>query len=161
MFTLEQIEQIKKLYFEGNSSRKIAKILNCSKFPILKVLKDIPKRKASEYKNHPCHNQFGKNNPNWKGGTKSVYDRIRALKEYWNWYHKILLRDNKICQNCGNTDNLQVHHKKTLKSLIMSYSKPISDLTEIDLKSEYFYNIDNGITYCKKCHKDWHKINGR
>lgn len=35
------------------------------------------------------------------------------------------------------------------------------DFTEKDLLSDHFYDLSNGITFCKKCHKDWHKSNGR
>lgn len=165
MFTLEQKQNIKTLYLEGKSSREIAKIFNCSKFPILKILKDIPKRNASEYKQHPCNKQFGQNNPNWKGGAKSIYNRIRALSIYWKWHHFILNRDNYTCQNCTSKQNLEVHHIKTLKTLVKEYCKnknilPIN-FTEQDLLSQHFYETDNGITFCKKCHKDWHNKNGR
>lgn len=165
MFTKEQVRNIRNLYLDGNSSRQIAKLYNCSKFPILKIIKDLPKRKATEYKQHPCNNQFGQNNPNWKGGIKSIYDRIRNLTKYWRWKNSILTRDNFCCKSCGKLDQLEVHHYKTLKFLIQEYclanNKMPTKLTEQDLLSDHFYDLSNGVVFCKDCHKDWHKLNGR
>ena len=48
-------------------------------------------------------------------------------------------RDNYVCQECGNKNRLIVHHKKDYKE----YPK---------LK----FNIDNGITLCRKCHPLYH-----
>lgn len=156
---------IKQLYLKGYSCDQLAEKFNCSKTPILRVLKDVPKRKPTDYTSHKCHNQSEEKNPNWKGGYKSVYDRIRDLKSYWDWRNFIIKRDNGQCQVCGTKDNLEVHHKTTLKTLVTKYSKSnnkkVKDLTFEDLNDKFFYNRDNGITYCKKCHKDYHKKHGR
>lgn len=157
---------VKKLYLEGYSSTEIAKKLNCSTGPILKALKNVSKRNSWDYDQHISKTQGnGENHHSWKGGYKSVYDRIRDLKVYWDWRNFIIKRDNGQCQVCGTKDNLEVHHKTTLKTLVTKYSKSnnkkVTDLTFEDLKDKFFYNTDNGITYCKKCHKDYHKKHGR
>ena len=158
-------ELAKKLYISGMSSIDIAKYFDCSKQVILKALKNIPKRSIGSSKKHPSKHQYGENNPNWKGGTKSVYDRIRALSPYWYWRNTIICRDNNACVNCNRTTNLEVHHIKTLKYLIFDYCRKnqmeIKELSEKDLESDYFYDLNNGVTFCKECHKEHHKINGR
>lgn len=165
--TEEDINIAIQLYNEGKTTKEIGKIFGCSKVPVEKVLKQsgIVFRKAHEYSSHRSKNQFGKNNPNWKGGIKSIYDRFRGLLRYWSWHNDILIRDENKCVNCNSIENLEVHHKTTLKTLVVRYSieknKDIKDFTENDLLSDYFYDIANGVTYCKKCHKDWHKIHGR
>jgi 5-methylcytosine-specific restriction endonuclease McrA len=165
LFNKFQEKKIKDLYKQGLSCNQIAKKFNCSKSPILRIIKDLPKRKATDYKQHPAYNQWGENNPVWKGGIKSVYERIRGLKEYWDWRNAVIRRDNHKCANCGSFDNLEVHHINTLKSLITQYcldnNIKIKNLEESDLKSAFFYDSKNGVTYCKTCHRNYHKKFGR
>lgn len=159
------INEIEVLYKKGTSIAEIAKLYKCSTIPIGKLLKSLPKRKSGEYLNHRSKHQFGEKNASWKGGIKSIYDRIRGLCVYWTWHKEVLSRDNNTCQHCSCTANLQVHHRKTLKSLVLAYcillNKEPKDLTENELSSEHFYAIDNGLTLCKTCHKKHHKEFGR
>lgn len=67
--------------------------------------------------------------------------RDRQTKEYKKWRQSVFLRDNFTCQNCGERGgNLEAHHIKA-----WAY-----------YPSER-YNIDNGLTLCKNCHKKIHK----
>lgn len=165
LFTPVKEKQIKYLYKKGLSCNQIAKKYNCSKSPILRIIKNLPKRKATDYKNHKAYNQWGKNNSTWRGGVKSIYDRIRGLSKYWEWRNSIIKRDNNACIKCKSTKSLEVHHKTTLKFLVLNYCKEknckVENLIDKDLLSEYFYDINNGVTYCKKCHREYHKKNGR
>ena len=70
---------------------------------------------------------FGSNNPSYKDGisTKS-YPQEFSFK----LKNKIKFRDNKICQNCGFTNNLNIHH--------IDYNRDNND--ELNL-----------ITLCPKC----------
>ena len=65
--------------------------------------------------------------------------------KYVRWYKKVFIRDNYTCKHCGKRGkgNLNAHH-------LESYSD----------NEELRYNIDNGITLCEKCHKNFHKIYG-
>ena len=97
-------------------------------------------------------NQFGKKghpglkgekNPNWKGGTDFVKN-IRDTTEYKEWRKAIWERDNFTCRKCGQKGNkLNSHH-------ILSFTE----------YPEYKFNIDNGITLCRKCHKEFHRLYG-
>lgn len=161
----KQEQEIIVLYSQGLSAKEIGKRFNCSKNPILKILKNIPKRNSWNYPQHHSKNQFGEKNGSWKGGIKSIYERIRDLQDYWKWRKAVLTRDSNKCTKCNLTDKLHVHHIKTLKSLIIEYcdknSKEINNLDYSDLTSEFFYNLNNGLTLCENCHKDWHKEYGR
>lgn len=75
----------------------------------------------------------GENHHNWKGG---ISDRNRDAKK---WAFDIVDRDKK-CIKCGNTENLHAHHIKSFSEYP-------------DLR----YDINNGITLCKKCHAEEHK----
>jgi len=163
--TEKQEQKVIQLYKSGMSCNQIADKFSCSKTPILKTLKNISKNKYSIYKHHRCYNQFGKNNPSWKGGIKSIYERVRDLKSYWDWRTAVVERDNRCCTKCNSTTDLEVHHITTLKHLIHSYcttnNKFISDLTENDLNNNYFYDIDNGVSLCNICHRQHHRNYGR
>lgn len=58
---------------------------------------------------------------------------------YRKWRESVLIRDNYKCTNCGAKENLQVHH-----------IKPFA------LYPELRFQIDNGITLCRSCHKEIH-----
>jgi len=62
--------------------------------------------------------------------------KIKKLKKQLEelWKKVCLKRDNYKCQYCGSTEDLQVHHIVSRKNLNTKF------------------DIDNGITLCKKCH---------
>jgi hypothetical protein len=165
IFPKEKHKEVIDLYLSGKSSIEISKIFECSKPVILRILKDIPKRKPGQYANHKSKNQFGENNPAWKGGIKDVYNRFRDLAEYYEWRKQVLDRDGSKCTSCEETNRLHSHHIKTLKTLVLEYSAKVNkipkDLTREDLLNSHFYDLSNGLTLCEKCHKAWHKENGR
>ena len=55
--------------------------------------------------------------------------------------HMVLERDNWTCQKCGSTKSLHCHHVEGIRW------EPLESA-----------DIDKCITYCKKCHKEAHKI---
>lgn len=62
----------------------------------------------------------------------------RKTKDYRIWRIKVIRRDKK-CAVCGSVKNRQAHHKN---------------------HASYFpedrFNINNGVTLCKKCHMQYH-----
>ena len=80
----------------------------------------------------------GSANHNWKGGVTTENQKGRGSKKATEWRHSVFVRDSFTCQLCGQIGgNLQAHHKKewaNFKSLR--------------------YDVDNGATLCKTCHKD-------
>ena len=65
--------------------------------------------------------------------------RDRNDPKYKEWRLAVFERDGFKCQSCGTTDNLQAHHIKHWKD---------------DISNRY--NVDNGITLCRKCHLKAH-----
>ena len=66
----------------------------------------------------------------------------RNYPEYRTWHKKVKIRDNYTCQYCSTKGGkLHSHH-------VFSYS------THKELRTD----INNGITFCEKCHKLFHKI---
>lgn len=87
----------------------------------------------------------------WKGGITSLYIQIRRTFKYRLWRSDIFTRDDFTCQECGQCGGkLEVHHIKSFSSIIQKY-----EITKIEeaLNCEELFNINNGITYCKKCHR--------
>lgn len=89
--------------------------------------------------------KLGKKNPQWQGGvTKKHYlERKRATTELRLWRKAVFERDNHSCQKCGASGKLTVHHIRNF----VSYP---------GLRT----SIENGITFCKKCHQRFHRKYG-
>jgi predicted restriction endonuclease len=75
------------------------------------------------------------NHWNWKGG---VDKGIWFTWEYKQWRKKVFQKDKFTCQNCGDKigGNLEAHHIKPRF-----------------LFPELIFDINNGQTLCKDCHK--------
>nr|DAG61654.1 MAG TPA: NinG recombination protein [Caudoviricetes sp.] len=65
--------------------------------------------------------------------------RDRSNPKYKVWRLAVFKRDGFKCQSCGNANDLQAHHIRHWKD---------------DIPNRY--NIDNGITLCRKCHLKAH-----
>lgn len=77
----------------------------------------------------------GKKHPRWKG--KNTQFDITNTLEYSEWRRKVFKRDNYTCQECNKTKcYIEAHH-------IKAKSK----------HPELIFDVDNGLTLCKKCHK--------
>ena len=96
----------------------------------------------------------GKDNSNWKGEKSQtrLILRIKELPEYKEWRLKVYQRDNYTCQDCGDDKgkNLEAHHKKAFSKMLRENN--ITSVIEAQLCKE-LWDIDNGITLCKKCHR--------
>lgn len=81
---------------------------------------------------------IGEKNPNWKGGVTVINEKIRKSIEYKQWREAVYKRDNYTCQDCGDSQggNLEADH-----------IKPFAYYPELR------FDIDNGKTLCKDCHK--------
>jgi 5-methylcytosine-specific restriction endonuclease McrA len=78
---------------------------------------------------------LGESNPNYKFGhyTDSFYSKI----EYKEWRKSVYRRDGFRCVICGESHILEAHH------ILPKRTNP-----------ELVFSIDNGITLCKKHHKE-------
>lgn len=92
----------------------------------------------------------GKNGSNWQGGITLSNLRIRNSFKYRQWRSDIFERDKYTCQRCGKTKCwIEAHHIKMFSIIIKE-----NDIRtpEEALSCEELWNINNGITFCKKCH---------
>lgn len=119
------------------------------KFCLVCSTKIIPRRYASKisipkkFCSRGCFHKSrieakGKLAPNYKDGRCNERLLIRASLEMRNWRKSVFHRDNYTCQECGDDKggNLQADH-----------IKPFA------LFPELRFEISNGRTLCKNCHK--------
>jgi len=99
----------------------------------------------------------GNKHVNWKGGQDLIFT-IRNCFEYRQWRSDIYTRDNFTCQECGDNKggNLHAHHIKMFSIILKQYD--IQTIQEAE-HCEELWNINNGITWCKECHEEFHKQN--
>ena len=109
--------------------------------------------------------KIGENATAWKGGKTSFTQRIKKLiQTRYNWFTKIIIRDNYKCVWCGDTNDLDAHHINPIVKIIKKITENIIFEND-DLKIEYVINhpeikdsnLENGITLCRSCHKKAHK----
>jgi len=82
----------------------------------------------------------GKDNPKWAGGITPKNTKIRNSKNGVKWKNDVFARDNWTCQKCGQRGgDLNAHH-----------IKPFAEFPKLR------FDLDNGITLCKPCHKKEH-----
>ena len=106
--------------------------------------------------------RYGKLSSNYIDGRTDLNTLIRELAKYETWRKKVFERDNYTCQECFKRGgNLEAHHKKAFRIILgefLSYYSQFSffeDKTILIRLSESwkdFWNVDNGITYCRLCH---------
>ncbi len=91
----------------------------------------------------PCKAKYlvGERHHRWKGGHTPELIKIRTSKEYKLWQDSVFNKDDNTCQRCGEgyTSKLVAHH-------VLNFAQ----YPELRLA------IDNGITFCKVCHKEFH-----
>lgn len=94
--------------------------------------------------NNPMYgvSRYEKNNPNYNlNKTDEERAAQRCLEGYEHWRVSVFNRDNYSCVCCGNKGgNLNAHH-----------------LDGYHWCKEKRTDINNGVTLCESCHKEFHK----
>lgn len=103
---------------------------------------------------NPCYGLFGKKHPKYKKPEErlqSINRMIRGLEEMDFWIKCVLKRDKYTCQNCGViSKKFNVHHIISVSCII---KKHVIKTTEDSKACKLLWDINNGITYCVKCHR--------
>lgn len=109
--------------------------------------------------NHPMFGKRGAEAPNWIDGRTPLYKRIRECFKHRLWRDDVFTRDDFTCQECGDFKggNLNAHHIKAFADIL-----ELNDINTFEqaMACEELWNINNGITLCNKCHKEYHMIFG-
>jgi hypothetical protein len=83
--------------------------------------------------------------PSWKGGITPKNLALRTSDKFKQWRRDIFIRDKFTCRKCGLSHTyITAHHIKSF-----AYHP--------DLR----FDINNGITLCKECHKETDNYAGR
>jgi len=115
----------------------------------------LGKKHTEEYKKEMSESYRGEDNPCWRGGTTSLQKILRGCFMYRQWRSDIFTRDDFTCQECGQRGgHLEAHHIKQLSKILQLYE--ITNYEEA-LDCAELWNLNNGITLCKECHKKLHK----
>lgn len=77
----------------------------------------------------------------WKGGITPINNKLRGGIEYKLWESRVRDKDNNKCVRCG---------EKRKSKLVAHHIKNFAQYPELRLI------VDNGITFCKECHKEFH-----
>jgi hypothetical protein len=119
---------------------------------------------ARHHKNE-FKSKYGKDSANWKGGTSSINNLVRANKRlYEKWIYPILCEQKFSCQKCGSSKNLEVHHnKETMADILHKFVDKSNEYT-FDEKRDIMNNVINyhiqnkvsGEVLCRECHKELH-----
>jgi len=144
-------EGVLRAYREGKKMGFLKGDENIAKKPeIGKKISEKLKGRKSEWvsklpQNQPGHWK-GEKNPKWKDGVSPLNNLIRASSQYKLWENSVLNRDNSTCQRCEEKriSKLTVHH-------VLNFAQ----------YPELRFAIDNGIIFCRECHKEFHKIYGK
>jgi len=140
--------------FEVTPSEK--NIINCSKkcygLARKKQFVETGFLNSAEIRKKISKAKRGEKSHFWKGGVAKTNDRIRHLPECRIWRLTVYERDNFLCQmpNCDKTERiLNAHHIIQFSDIIQKNS---IKTTEAALECKELWDLNNGITLCKKCH---------
>ncbi len=134
---LETIKIMKKSSLGRKNSEKSKDKMSIAK-------KGLHLSPETEFKkgNHPW---------NWRGNITPLIKEIRECFKSNYWKKSVFKRDYYICQICKiHKRNMIVHHKKEFN--IIFKENNITSLEQA-LLCEELWDINNGITLCKECHK--------
>ena len=128
----------KKIYYSCDYCNKIIHGTYCNYNRYLK---------ENKYYCYSCSKKLfnsGSLHKNWNPNLSDAdREKGRNKKEYDDFVRGVLARDDYMCYVCGNKKDLVAHH-----------------LNGFGWYVEGRYDIKNGITLCRTCHKAFHSIYG-
>jgi len=103
--------------------------------------------------------QCGPKHWNWQGGITKLEDKIRSSDEFKKWRAKVYKRDNWTCQKYKiKMKKLAAHHIESFAKILKKFNiKTFQDA----LQCLELWNIDNGITFSKQAHIEFHQRYGK
>lgn len=140
--------------FEVYKYRKNAKY--CSHKCYHDSLKGTKQSNDSKLKNSISHR--GEKSPLWRGGTTTLLSMVRRSFKYRQWVSDVFTRDNWTCQKTGiRGGNLEAHHIKSFHKILED-----NNIKTIDnaFNCSELWDINNGITFKKEIHKEFHSEYG-
>jgi 5-methylcytosine-specific restriction endonuclease McrA len=139
-----------------------------SKDSIQKMHISLTGRKQSESTKHKRSlslrgKRLGEKSNFWRGGINPLRMIIRDLSEACEWRRNVFTRDEYTCKFCGlHGVYLEAHHLKRFTDIFREFLERHSMLSPVDDKYRLvelarshgpFWDVNNGISLCKKCHE--------
>ena len=110
------------------------------------------KSRLGKFKNNYCSPRcrsahkatilVGENHHSYRKDRDALTDK-RRCSENAHWRLAVLKRDNYLCQCCYVYGKTNVHHLKSFARF-----------------PELRFDVDNGVTMCQSCHKEFHRMYG-
>ena len=104
-----------------------------------------------------CHKFLapsGAGHYNWKGGITPIHTAVRNSLLTKIWRRAVLKRDSYRCQHCNKVGGkLHAHHIIFFSTIMEVHN--ITTLEEAEA-CETLWEVSNGLTLCKKCHRKLH-----
>lgn len=101
--------------------------------------------------------QRGEKSHNWKGGKRKITLILRDCFKYRIWRKEIFIRDNYTCVICKKRGGvIQADHFPIQMALVIDkliQEQGLDDIIKKALKYGPLWDINNGRTLCKLCHK--------
>jgi len=94
----------------------------------------------------------GLSHPQWKGGITSKREKIRGGLDFRLWRKGVFERNNYTCQKCGYNRALDIEIER--RDFNPHHIQNFAEYPKLR------FVISNGITFCEKCHMDFHKKYG-
>lgn len=74
---------------------------------------------------------------------------IEAMPKYENWKRAVFKKNGVMCEMCGETKNLEIHHRQSFYSIVKACG--IKNIVQA-FENNSLWDIDNGSVLCKTCH---------
>lgn len=157
---------MRDLYIDKNMSiPEIAKTLGLSETTVHTCLHQCGvdvRTRADGLRGRPRPGQQGSKHRDWKGGVTSWRKRARGRLNP-AFVRPVMERDGFKCQWCGGTRALVVHHIRSFAHIARA---AIDQAVEKDEESivkaiVLAHRLEDGVTLCKTCHDEYHKIHGK
>lgn len=94
----------------------------------------------------------------WQKNKKNYeYDYYKAwrvelehMPKYQSWKRDVFTKCGKRCEICGKTENLEIHHRKSLH--LIWQQEDIKDIYQA-FECDRLWDVDNGSVLCHECHE--------
>lgn len=127
------------------------------------VTKSVYKKNKTRFCSSKCFGLYAKKtecrkrdkNPRWKGGKKTEDIVLRNCDKYKQWRMDVFGRDRFACQKCGQiSKDLHAHHIYSFTKMLNELREefPVLNLIDVANSTDKLWDVNNGITMCKKCH---------
>ena len=105
---------------------------------------------SDEQKEFLSRTRRGNKNPAWIDGRSALAHQIRRCYKSRQWRSDVFTRDNFTCQECGKRGcYFEAHHIKEFAKILEEYQVKTFEQA---MECEELWNINNGLTLCRKCH---------